>query len=127
MTETVREWIQRAEYDLETARAMLNSGRYFYVIFCCQQAVEKALKAVIISKTGHLAPRIHNLPRLGELAEVQPDQSRLDLMARLSAFYFQSRYPGKTELPEGPAAKAHVQSVLTQTEETVKWLHSILK
>lgn len=127
MTETVQEWVKRAQYDLETARAMLNSGRYFYVVFCCQQAVEKALKAVIIEKTGRLAPRIHNLPRLVDLAQVQLDDTRMNLMARLSAFYFQSRYPGKTELPDGIAAKAHVQNVLLQTEETVTWLLSVLK
>jgi len=127
MTETVRAWFERAQYDLETARAMLDSGRYFYVVFCCQQAVEKALKAIIISKTGQLPPRIHSLPRLAELAGVEMDESRLDLMARLSAFYFQSRYPAKTELSQGPAGQAHAQTALNKTEETVKWLLSILK
>lgn len=126
MTQTIREWVDRAEYDLESARTMLAGGRYFYVVFCCQQAVEKALKAIIISKTGQLAPRIHNLPRLAELAELPIEASRLDLMARLSAFYFQSRYPGKTELPEGPAAEQRTQALLKQTEETVKWLLSTL-
>lgn len=52
MTETVRQWVNRSKYDLETARAMQAGGRYFYVVFCCQQAVEKALKAVIICKSG---------------------------------------------------------------------------
>lgn len=127
MSDTVNEWITYADYDLATARAMLDSGRYVYVLICCQQAVEKALKAVIISKTGELAPRIHNLTRLAELAEVQPGEDRTVLMARLSAFYFQSRYPGKTELPEGPAAKAHAQNVFTQSEEIVQWLRSTLK
>lgn len=38
-------WIERAEYDLETAKAMQQTGRYLYVGFMCQQTVEKALKA----------------------------------------------------------------------------------
>lgn len=127
MTETVREWANRAEYDLETARAMLASGRHFYVIFCCQQAVEKALKAVIIYKTGKLAPRIHNLPRLAEIAELPIEESTLELMARLSAFYFQSRYPGQMELPSGAAGKDYAEAALNKTEEIVKWLLSTLK
>lgn len=45
---------------------MLASGRYLYVVFCCQQAVEKALKAVIVRKTGALPPRVHNLLRLAD-------------------------------------------------------------
>jgi len=34
-------WLETAEYDLETAGAMLNSGRWLYVIFMCQQAIER--------------------------------------------------------------------------------------
>lgn len=41
---TVQKWVEQARYDLETARAMLDSGRYVYVVFCCQQAVEKMIK-----------------------------------------------------------------------------------
>ncbi|MFH1653778.1 MAG: HEPN domain-containing protein, partial [Pseudomonadota bacterium] len=40
-------WIERADYDLDTAEAMLKSARYLYVAFACQQAVEKYLKAII--------------------------------------------------------------------------------
>jgi len=57
MSETEQGWVDQAQYDLDTARAMLASGRYLYVLFCCQQAVEKALKAAIVRKTGELPPR----------------------------------------------------------------------
>ncbi len=60
------------------------------------------------------------------LAGLPMEASRLELMARLLAFYFQSRYPGKTELPEGPAAEKHAQALLNQAEETVEWLLSTL-
>lgn len=40
-------WIKLADYDYETAKAMLNTGRYLYVGFMCHQVIEKALKAVI--------------------------------------------------------------------------------
>ena len=40
MGETEQGWVDQAQYDLETAHAMLASGRYLYVLFCCQQAVE---------------------------------------------------------------------------------------
>jgi HEPN domain-containing protein len=61
------------------------------------------------------------------LAHLQPDERRLDLMSRLSAFYFQSRYPGETQWPPGPAGHAHAEAALNETEETVKWLLSTLK
>lgn len=43
----VQIWMERVDYDLETARAMLKAGRYLYVVFMCQQAVEKNVKAIL--------------------------------------------------------------------------------
>ena len=40
-----RYWASLAEYDLETAGAMLRTARHLYVGFMCHQAVEKMLKA----------------------------------------------------------------------------------
>lgn len=44
--EKVEYWLDIADYDLETAKSMLTSGRYLYVVFMCQQAIEKLLKAL---------------------------------------------------------------------------------
>ncbi len=126
-TPVPEQWADRARYDLETARAMSDCGRGFYVLFCCQQAVEKALKAVIISRTGKLAPRIHSLPRLAQVAGVQPDESRLEFMAELSAFYFQSRYPEESEPPSQTADHEQAIAALQGAEETVGWLLSMIK
>ena len=41
MDKVVAHWVERAEYDLETAKAMLDTARYLYVAYMCQQAVEK--------------------------------------------------------------------------------------
>ena len=41
----VQYWIDIAEYDMETASAMLQTGRYLYVGFMCHQTMEKILKA----------------------------------------------------------------------------------
>jgi HEPN domain-containing protein len=38
-------WIALADYDIETARHMLATTRYLYVIFLCHLALEKLLKA----------------------------------------------------------------------------------
>ena len=41
-------WLDIARYDLETADTMLSSGRWLYVVFMCQQAVENLQKACIL-------------------------------------------------------------------------------
>jgi HEPN domain-containing protein len=45
MRKDTRNWIALAEYDLETAVHMLETGRFLYVIFICHLALEKVLKA----------------------------------------------------------------------------------
>ncbi len=40
-----------------TARALLKSRRYLYVLFMCQQALEKLLKAHVTARTGEFPPR----------------------------------------------------------------------
>ena len=41
MDDLSRQWAEQAQYDLDTADAMLKAGRYLYVLFCCHQAVER--------------------------------------------------------------------------------------
>lgn len=127
MIDAVKRWADRAEYDLETARALLASKRYLYVLFCCQQSIEKALKAVIVSKTGELPPRIHNLPRLAELGGLAANQDRMQLLAQLSTFYIQSRYPEDIDALAASTTNEDAQKAIRQTEELIKWLLSLLK
>ncbi len=43
-------WLDAAEYDLQTAKAMLETKRYLYVGFMCHQTIEKALKGVFVTR-----------------------------------------------------------------------------
>lgn len=41
MDEKVTYWVEMSDYDLDTAEAMLATGRYLYVGFMCHQTIEK--------------------------------------------------------------------------------------
>ena len=97
MTTVPEQWAEQARYDLDTAQAMLDSGRLLYVLFCCQQAVEKMLKGVIAKRTNEFPPRLHNLMRLAEHAGLELDADQVALMRELSGYYIQTRYPGEIE------------------------------
>lgn len=75
--DTFERWAEQAQYDLDTALAMHHSGRYLYVLSCCQQAVEKMLKAVIVVRTVAFPPRIHTLVRLAEAAAIDLSEDRI--------------------------------------------------
>jgi len=47
---TVRYWLEGAEYDLDVAEAMFQTGKYPYSLFMGHLAIEKLLKAIIVKK-----------------------------------------------------------------------------
>ncbi len=125
MPESSEQWAKKALYDLETARAMFTSGRHLYVLFCCQQATEKMLKAIIAERTRTLPPRIHQLIRLTELAGLSPDDRQADFLRELSAYYIQSRYPEEIPQVGGEINETISREILQQTEELLTWLQSM--
>jgi len=118
-----QKWTDQALYDLDTARAMLSTGRRLYVLFCCQQAVEKSLKGIIAERTQDHPPRIHNLIRLAERASLSLEPDMEERMRMLSNYYIESRYP--EELASlGEIEQVLAAEVLTHTEEMLRWLSS---
>ena len=44
----IQNWLTLAEYDLQTAQAMLAADRYLYVAFTCQQELFSWLRTRIV-------------------------------------------------------------------------------
>jgi HEPN domain-containing protein len=126
MSSASKHWTEQARYDLDTARAMFDSGRYLYVLFCCQQAVEKMLKAIIAERTKGLPPRLHQLMRLAEVAGLEVSGERAEFLRELSAYYIQTRYPEEIKDLASQAKEEGAQRVLDHTEEVLQWLNSML-
>ena len=127
MSEMAKSWADQARYDLETARAMLESGRYLYVLFCCQQSVEKALKGLMVQKSGGFPPRIHNLVQLAESADVEMAIERRRFLGELTAYHIQSRYPEEMSKLAATIRREVAEESLKKTEAEVQWLLSLLK
>ena len=70
MNKQVNDWVMAAEYDFQTAQAMLETRRYLYVTFMCQQTIEKTLKAIYTYKKNEIPPRTHNLLYLVDALQV---------------------------------------------------------
>ena len=120
-------WVEQAQYDLETAKAMHEAGRYLYVLFCCQQAVEKTLKALIVNRTNEFPPRTHSLTRLADEAGLKPDPAQAPFLAELSAYYVQTRYPEEIATIGKSITSSMSDEVLSKTERAMEWLFSTLK
>lgn len=126
MADAAQKWAAQSRYDFETAEAMLKAGRYLYVLFCCQQAVEKMLKALIAKRTNAFPPRLHNLMRLAEIASLTVPEGTADLFRRLTDFYIASRYPEELEQAAETIDPVQIQQTYAATEAALKWLTSVL-
>jgi HEPN domain-containing protein len=90
-------WLQLAQYDLDSADAMYEGGRWFYVAFMCQQAIEKLCKGLYNLYIGDNVPKVHNirfiLSQIETKISITVSEETYKLIDSLSAYYLNSRYP----------------------------------
>lgn len=120
-------WIDIADYDLATARAMMDANRYLYVVFMCQQAIEKIIKALHINMFDDEPPRSHNLGFIFKKLGIDLPQGTMQHFNMLSAYYIESRYPEYKERLSSIVDKEKAKKHLQKTEEVYTWLKSLLK
>ena len=65
-TDKTAYWLDIADYDLDTAEAMHQTGRWLYVAFMCHQVIEKTLKAYWCATRDDDPPYTHNHKRLAD-------------------------------------------------------------
>jgi HEPN domain-containing protein len=112
-------WRDSSQDDWQVANELIQAGRYRHGLFFTQLALEKILKAHVCLQTQDLAPRIHNLVRLSEIAHLQITQQQIDILAEMNAYNLEGRYPDALILL--PSHK-QVLATLKRAEEVYRWL-----
>jgi HEPN domain-containing protein len=97
----IRQWVAKAEVDYRTAERLVTDSDPIResIAFHCQQAVEKYLKALLVSLQIEF-PKTHDLEELLDLLiPVRPAVAAdLESIGMLSPFGVKIRYPG--DFPE---------------------------
>ena len=124
MKDTVKYWVDLSDYDLETAEAMLLSGRYLYVGFMCHQTVEKVFKAFFANKYELTPPFSHNLSYLAEKSGIIKfiPENLIDIINILDPLNIEARYPTCKELLMKDLTEAKCKSILLKTRELQLWV-----
>jgi HEPN domain-containing protein len=124
MNKTINNWIKSSKYDIKTAEALYESKRFVYVIFMCHLAVEKALKAIVASKTKKAPPKTHDLFYLVKLVSLEVPENHEPILIHLNEASVPTRYPEDI----GKLSKAYNKSAagryLKETKKLLKWLKS---
>lgn len=124
----IKNWLSLAEYDFETAKAMLKSGRYLYVAFTCQQTIEKILKAFYVKEKDRTPPYTHNLIKLlNEISlssEIDGDKKKF--METLNSYYVESRYTEEIEEISKLVNSGKAKEIFSKTKELFLWLKEMI-
>ena len=128
MDKIVAHWVERSKYDLDTAKVMLDTGRYLYVAYMCQQTVEKMLKAIIAQHGKENFP-IHNLNRLAEIASISNEltSEQFNFLAELTPYHIETRYGDYKESLSEIINDKEAEQVYRKTKGIYKWLYRKIK
>jgi HEPN domain-containing protein len=109
--------------DRAVAEELLEKRRVRHALFFAHLALEKLLKALVVRATSDIPPRLHNLVRLAELANLPVPDEELAVLAELNAFNLAGRYP-ETLVSAPTMAEAAV--VMARAKGVEKWLQNLL-
>ena len=118
------QWLAYARSDLGVARLDPPEDVLWETLaFHLQQAIEKALKAILIDR-GIRFPRTHSIELLTQLLPCELAQpSQLSTAAELTEYGTTFRYPGQEE----PVAEAQYHEALQTAEAVVAWAEAVIK
>jgi HEPN domain-containing protein len=121
-------WVSLSRYDLNTAKAMLASRRYLYVLFTCQQAIEKIiekmLKALVVQNTRSFPPKIHDLVKLLTIAGIEAPEEKKEFLGKLNYYYLETRYPAELSEISKLIKRQIALDIFNETRKTLTWLKS---
>ncbi len=123
MREEVNNWWLQAEDDFDSAEKNHSIKKYHLVVFLCQQAVEKGLKAVFIHKKEQGPGLTHSLIYLASEVKLPPEFFKF--LRELTPQFVTTRYPDAAYgLPKDLYDKEMAKEYLKKTKEVLKWLKS---
>jgi len=122
MNRRVQSWIDGVNDALEMADSSFASGKFLWAVFFCHLAVEKMLKAVVLNRTGEVAPKTHNLMHLLKLGQLSPPKEALDFLGQLNTFSVPTRYPDELPGIEEMFDRKKTSDVLEKTRNALEWI-----
>lgn len=121
-------WLELSEYDWGTARDMMKSKRYVYVVFMCHLSTEKLIKGAVVEFTDiAVPPKIHLLVDLAKLAKLELSEDQEVFLQKLTIEQQKARYPDDVRRLGKAYTKDYAQKVLDLAEEFREWLLPLFK
>jgi HEPN domain-containing protein len=128
MNREIKQWLDMADTDLGVAKHLMEN--YYpkpleIICYHCQQAAEKAIKAIVVSKgTQGGMPKLHDLSFLLNQVKnfVQIEEKYYDYADTLTPYGVSVRYPNELFLEE-----RHARTAIQCADEIVKWAYDVVE
>jgi HEPN domain-containing protein len=124
MDKKIKYWIELADYDFDTATAMLESRRYLYVGFMCHQTIEKAFKAYFIKVKIETPPYTHSLSLLAKTGGFYDflSEEQKDFIDQVEPLNIEARYPSYKERLLSSLTESKCKSLIEKTNSILIWI-----
>ncbi len=127
MNQETKQWIDMADMDMGVAKHLMEN--YYpkpleIICYHCQQAAEKAIKALVISlETQGRLPKLHDLSFLLNQVKnfVRIEEKYYDYADTLTPYGVAVRYPNELFLEE-----RHAKEAIQYADEIMQWVYSLL-
>lgn len=121
-------WIEMCDYDLGTAQAMFDAGRYLYVGFLCHLVIEKALKAYWSNVLEEPPLKIHSLSSLADRTGLSKEmtEAQLAFLDMLEPLNIEARYPSYKDRLMKSLTPEYCRNLMQTTKELLQWIKAKL-
>ena len=122
--EQVQYWLDIADYDLDTAEAMHQTGRWLYVAFMCHQVIEKTLKAYWCGTRDDDPPYTHSHQRLATGSGIyeQMDDNQRDFLDTITNYNIEARYPEDKNALTHTLTPQVCRQIIVETKQLQQWI-----
>ena len=131
-----QKWMSQAQEDLKAAACLFQNAHYSFTCFHCQQAVEKALKAVLFAEgrlknsdleAHDLLTLAYRVSGIDERFQVIPN-----MVASMHEYYIKTRYPDyrrgffQSSIPAKMFSYEDAKDAISKAEEILKLIQQVL-
>ena len=127
MRQEAKRWWNQTLEDLKTVKSLLKTHRFAAAAFYSQQAVEKALKSLIVERCRRTPPWVHNLLELARVFEecegTSISEAMVTQLRELNHHYTVPRHPDAANgTPEEQYDERISTNAYKQAEKVIAWV-----
>ena len=126
MRKEIQNWFDQSKDDFDGAEYNFDGEKFYIAAFLCQQAVEKALKALFLYEKKGEVPQSHSLIYLATNTTIP--KTFYSFLKELTPKFVDTRYPdASVDLPSRIYDKENTITIMKKSKEVLTWIQQHLK